>query len=96
MTTGPEIITGEVCVTAIAVTTLAGYFASRAAAQLRQAADKATEALREAIEKNWVKADVKVSVTPPDGRYLKPPPAAATPDASEDTAKPRLRQTEAA
>ena len=94
--TGPEVITGEVCVTALAITALGGYFAQKAASQLRQAADMATMTLREAIEKNWVKADVKVSVTPPDGRYLKPPPAVAKPDASGDTAKPRLRPTEAA
>ena len=49
-------------------------------------ARSAVAVAREALEKNWVRASV--SVTPPDGRYLKPPPKAAEAAAPDSAAGP--------
>jgi hypothetical protein len=67
--TGPEVITGEVCVAVVAVAGLGTYCVCRASTAAREAAEKAVAAWLEAVKGNWITIDVKAAVTKPDGRY---------------------------
>jgi thiazole synthase ThiGH ThiG subunit len=85
--TGAEIVVAEAGVFLLASEALAAYVVLRVSERARQAAGEAVRAAREALEAlegNWVKGGVKLEVTSPDGRLIKPPaekkaPAAVAP-----------------
>jgi len=82
--TGAEIVVAEAGVFLLASEGLVAYVVLRVSEHARQAAGEAVRAAREALEGNWVKGGVKLEVTSPDGRLIKPPaekkaPAAVAP-----------------